>query len=275
MSTVLRTRRPRWREVIAFYLGLALVIALWAGNWWLQRQTPAWRNLNADGHLVEPSGVVYLPERKTLLAVGDEGQLVEFALDGRILRSAVLGGDLEGITLGPGKDTLLVLDERGCRFLAVSATTLTVQAVVDLSPLLREAGLTTGDPNTGLEGIAWQPQSSLVPQAGLWLAHQRDPALLLHCNYDFPSGRITLRAPVAAPLEDVSDLSVDPDSGLLLVASRSERVAVSLGYNNLVIERRALPGTAPEGIAILPDRTVVIADDSGGIWVEGGPSGGE
>ena len=59
----------------------------------------------------EPSGIAWHPVRGSLFLVGDEGDIGEVSLDGKLLRKSHLGGDLEAITVDPKSGLLYVVRE--------------------------------------------------------------------------------------------------------------------------------------------------------------------
>ncbi len=254
--------RPRWQYAV-FYLTLLLFCGTVLARCLLGSRAVRPPDLDPSSRIREPSGVAYHEPRDTLFVVGDEGQLAELTRSGELLRLAEIGGDLEGITVDVERDLLYLLDEEAATMIVVRARDMVVTEVIALAPVLAAAGLGRGKLQ-GLEGIAYQPKADCLR---LWIAHQHSPALLLRCRLGAGNDRIALEAVVQSPVEEISDLSVDPRSGLLLVASDREKSLLLVTATGVIIERRKLGGADPEGVALLPDNTLIVADDNGGVWV--------
>ncbi len=254
--------RPRWQYLV-FYLTLLFFGGAVLARCQLRSRAQKPPDLDPSSRIREPSGVAYHEPRDTLFVVGDEGQLAELARNGELRRLVEIGGDLEGITVDAERDLLYLLDEEAATIVVVRVSDLAVTEVIALAPILAGAGLGRGKLQ-GLEGIAYQPGAEPFR---LWIAHQHSPALLLRCRLGAGDDRIALEAVVQAPTEEISDLSVDPRTGMLLLASDREKSLFLVTATGLIIERRELGGADPEGVALLPDNTLIVADDNGGVWV--------
>jgi len=210
----------------------------------------------------EPSGIAYHSGRKTLFVVGDQGDLGEVALDGRLLASRHIGGDLEGITVDPGRDVLYVAREGADVILLVRASDLRVTAEV---PIDRSFG---GDSNflraggDGIEGIAFVPGPSGSGPGTLFVVNQFDPPVLVELEMGL---RATIRHAWKLSSAPLSDLVWDEKIGAFLVVSAIWRKAALVSMAGEEWGSTPIPGFLQEGIARLPDGSFVIAQDSGGL----------
>lgn len=68
----------------------------------------------------EISGIAYWPERGTLIGVGDNGEVAEITLQGKVLRKRIHAGyDFEDVFLPPRSDRILAIDEQRNRLVAL------------------------------------------------------------------------------------------------------------------------------------------------------------
>jgi uncharacterized protein YjiK len=225
----------------------------------------------------EPSAVVYHPTRKSLFLVGDEGDIGEVSLEGKLLRSSHLGGDLEGITVDPGTGLLYVAREGHEIVFEVQPDDFkitrryTIDRTFEGNPNFLARG---GD---GIEGIAFIPDASAKEGGRFYAVNQYDPAVLMELaipirtsKEKFENARILSARPLAdAPL---SDLVWDDGRKAFLIVSAlwKKTYVVDLHGNNLRGVR--LPGLMPEGLALLPDGRLIIAQDTGGLLLWAPPS---
>ena len=218
----------------------------------------------------EPSGVVYHPGRKTLFVVGDEGQVAEVSLEGKVLASRVLGGDLEGVTCDPATGLVYVVREGSETIFEIDPATLKPKRrfLIDRTfegnaNYLRRGG-------DGIEGLTFVPSAD-DPEGGRFYAvNQYDPPVLVELEVPLRSSkeRITsaeIRAvwPLGPP--PLSDLSWDAPSRSFLVPSALWHSALVVTPEGTKKGSVRLPGFMQEGITRLPDGSFVIAQDSGGL----------
>jgi uncharacterized protein YjiK len=218
----------------------------------------------------EPSGIVYHPTRKTLFVVGDEGDIGELDLDGHVLRSRAIGGDLEGITCDPASGLLYVVREgqeiifelRPEDFKVLRR--FTIDRTFGDNPNFLERG---GD---GVEGITFVPDAG-HPEGGRFFAvNQFDPPVLVElavplrsAQEPFERATIVAAHPVSSP--PLSGVLWDAPSQRFLIISalwRSVHVVDARGHTEKSVR---IPGIMQEGIARLPDGTFVIVQDTGGL----------
>lgn len=227
----------------------------------------------------EPSGLVYHAGRRTLFVVGDEGDVGEVSLDGRLLRSVHLGGDLESITINPASGLLYVAREGAEVVLELAPDELAVRRrfAIDRSFQGNPDFLKRG--GDGIEGLAFVPDAKLPAGGSLWAVNQYDPPVLVQLDVPPPAptaaaakakpsgswqdARILRAVPVdAAPL---SDLAWDAARRRFLVVSALWKRVSVLDAEGRLLGSVHIPGFLPEGVVVLPDGRVVIAQDSGGL----------
>jgi uncharacterized protein YjiK len=218
----------------------------------------------------EPSGIVYHPQRNSLFIVGDEGDIGEVSVDGKLLRQFHFGGDLEAITADPKTGLLYIVRE---------SHEIIFEVRPDDFKLLRRFTIDRSfedDPNflrrggDGIEGLTFVPDDNNPEGGRLWAVNQWDPAVLIELDIPFKTSkskhqtaRIVRSVPVdVAPL---SEVTWDAGRREFLVASALwKRVAVLDADGNKQRSVR-IPAFMPEGMATLPGGAIVIAQDSGGV----------
>jgi len=210
----------------------------------------------------EPSGVAYHAARKSLFVVGDQGDIGEVALDGRLLASRHIGGDLEGVTCDPSRDALYVVREGSDVILEVRASDLRITAEV---PIDRSFA---GDPNflqaggDGVEGITFVPAASGSGPGTIFVVNQFDPPVLVELEM---ARRATIRHAWRLATAPLSDVVWDEKIGGFLVVSAIWRKVSLISPTGDEWGSAPVPGFLQEGIAPLPDGSFVIAQDAGGL----------
>lgn len=219
----------------------------------------------------EPSGIVYHPLRKSLFIVGDEGDIGEVSLDGKLLRQMHLGGDLEAVTVDPRNGLLYVVREghevifevRPDNFKIVRRFTID-RSFQDDPNYLRRGG-------DGIEGLTFVPDEKDPLDGRLWAVNQYDPPVLLELSVSFKSkekyqvARIERAIPVeGAPLSEVTWDAVN--HGFLVASALWKRVVV-LDADGKLERSVRIPAFMAEGVTRLPDGRVAIAQDSGGLVI--------
>jgi len=218
----------------------------------------------------EPSGIVWHPSRGSLFLVGDEGDIGELSIDGRLLRKFHIGGDFEAITVDPATGLLYVMREGHEVILEISPDDFrslrrfTIDRTWKNDPNYLKRG---GD---GMEGLTFVPDAASPEGGRFWAVNQYDPAVLVELDVplrsstaQFGVARIRRAVPVdSAPL---SEVTWDAAGRRFLVLSALwKRVSVLDADGNY--ERSVhIPGFMTEGLALLPDGRYAIAQDSGGV----------
>ena len=251
-------------NLLVFYVTLAAVVATMAYGLY-RLDPPDWERIDIDreGVVGEPSGLALHPDRGTLFVVGDEGVLAEMTTQGKVVRRTALGGDLEGVAVDPDRSVLYVLDEGGVCLLVADWNDLSLKETIDLKPILARGGVSP-DSGIGLEGVAYQPGKG--GEGALWIATQRDPVRLFRLSVEDSPFRVRLDGFHDASLSEISDLTVDPKTGLLMALSDEEDRLASLTQEGKVLLSKPIPGANQEGVALSPNGDLFIAEDSGGVF---------
>jgi len=220
--------------------------------------------------LPEPSGVVYHAKRGTLFVVSDDGAIGEVSVDGKVRGTRALGGDLEGITYDPATGNLYVVREGHEIIFEVDPSNFVIRRrfTIDRSFQGDEDFLERG--GDGIEGLTFVPDSG-HPEGGRFFAvNQFDPPALVELSVPlrssrerFEKARIVAAYRIASP--PLSDVLWNPEQHAFLIPSalwRSVYVVDESGTRRASVR---VPGIMQEGIALLPDGAVVIAQDTGGL----------
>jgi hypothetical protein len=220
--------------------------------------------------LPEPSGVVYHAKRGSLFVVSDDGTIGEVSLDGKVLATRALGGDLEGITYDPSSGNLYVVREGHEIIFEVDPKgfvirrRFTIDRSFDGDSDFLERG---GD---GVEGLTFVPEPG-HPEGGRFFAvNQFDPPALVELAVPlrssrerFEKARIVAAHRIASP--PLSDVLWSPDLRAFLIPSALWRSVYVVDRTGTRQSSVRIPGIMQEGIALLPDGAIVIAQDTGGL----------
>lgn len=258
-----------------------------------------------QSRLEGPSGIVYHPQRDSLYVVGDEGDIIEFGLDG-VERAAAQHPEhgYEGITCtrdGVHLYAAIERDDRG------------VDRIVEITPELeltgREIHFTWPKRfkprgKDGIEGVALLTEDTEAQELVFWVCQQAKPAVVhqLQVSWKLASGPVVEGEIVASyqlrkrrrgadvvpakkrkrrkMITDLSGLHVTYDrqqgEGELVVLSDGKNRCYRIGICGASLASRATAYRLPksvgqrlfnqEGITIT-ERHVVIANDAGGVYV--------
>ncbi|HYB98446.1 MAG TPA: SdiA-regulated domain-containing protein [Candidatus Limnocylindrales bacterium] len=225
----------------------------------------------------EPSSVVYHPLRKSLFIVGDEGDIGEVSLEGKLLRKSHLGGDLEGVTVDPATGLLYVAREGHEIVFEVTADDFritrryTIDRTFEGNPNFLARG---GD---GIEGITFVPDESAKEGGRFYAANQYDPPVLIELAIPirstkdkFENARIVSSRAVEAP--PLSDVIWQPAMKAFLVVSALWKKVYVVDAQGRNLRAARVPGLMPEGLTPLPDGRFVIAQDTGGLLLWAPPT---
>ncbi|RMD83216.1 MAG: hypothetical protein D6815_07135 [Candidatus Dadabacteria bacterium] len=202
--------------------------------------------------------------------VGDEGDVAEVGLDGKLIATRVLGGDLEGVTCDPASGLVYVVREGHEILFELDPDTLKPRRrfLID-----RSFG---GDPNflrrggDGIEGLTFVPSKS-DPEGGRFYAvNQYDPPVLVELRVPLRSSQDPIAAAEitgAWPLgpAPLSGVTWDPPTGVFLVPSALWHSALVVSRSGTKLGSVRIPGFMQEGITRVPGGSFVIAQDSGGL----------
>ncbi len=218
----------------------------------------------------EPSGVVYHPIRNSLFVVGDEGHIAEVSLSGELLKSKNIGGDLEAVTCDPASGLVYAAREGHETIFEIRPDDFKIlrRFTIDRSYAGNANFLERG--GDGIEGLTFKPEAGHAEGGRFFVVNQNDPPLLLEISIPIRSSKerfeiaeiVRVAKTGSGPL---SGLLWDEDTNAFLVLSSLWRsvyiVDSELGYRRTV----KVPGIMLEGIARLPDGSIVMAQDTGGL----------
>jgi len=236
-----------------------------------------WVGNLAQSKLNEPSGITYHPQRKTLFAVGDEGDLYEMRTDGQLIRSKHLKqSDLEGITVNPATGLLYAVVEGDDAVIEIHPDTFRITRRFEINrnfegrELLKKGG-------RGLEAIAFVPDAS-HPEGGVfWVGNQsfnlkpgHEPSII--CEVVLPilsshkkNAEGTIVRFFQMNVVDISGLCYDPLCDCLLVISDTTNLLIEMTRDGNILRRYLLPGDNQEGIVLDGLGFMYIAQESGEI----------
>ncbi len=228
--------------------------------------------------LEEPSAIVYHPIRRSFFVVGDEGDIAEVDLQGTLLKQKRIRGDLEAITCDPATGRLYVVREGHEIIFEVDPDTFKLLRRFDLDRTFK------GDPDflqrggDGIEGLTFVADPAHAEGGRFFAVNQYDPAVLVELHIPlkssterFETATVVGAWPVdGAPLSDIAWSARDQAFLIVSALWRSVYVVDSVGE---VLRKVRVPGFMQEGLALLPDGSVVIAQDSGGLirWTPASP----
>ena len=227
-----------------------------------------------DGLEDDVSALTYDPLRKSLFTVTNQkSELVELALDGRILRRiALVGfGDAEAVEfIGP--NTYVITDERQQRLIKVTIDDTTRELNAGQAEQLTLGINQSG--NKGFEGLAYDSAGKR-----LFVAKERDPMLIYevrgfpHDNPQQPYATHVVSNPrrdARLFVRDLSSLQFDERSGHLLALSDESKLLLELNLDGRPIStlslkkgRHGLEKSVPqaEGVAMDEDGTVYVVSE--------------
>lgn len=218
--------------------------------------------------------MTYDPLRKSLFTVTNQkSELVELALDGRILRRiALVGfGDAEAVEfIGP--NTYVITDERQQRLIKVTIDDTTRELNAGQAEQLTLGINQSG--NKGFEGLAYDSAGKR-----LFVAKERDPMLIYevrgfpHDNPQQPYATHVVSNPrrdARLFVRDLSSLQFDERSGHLLALSDESKLLLELNLDGRPIStlslkkgRHGLEKSVPqaEGVAMDEEGTVYVVSE--------------
>ncbi len=232
----------------------------------------------------EPSGIAYHPQRNTLLAVSDQGSLVEMDLALEVRQRIRLRGDLEGVAVHPTGEAVYIASESAG---AVYEYCLSERRVLRTFKIdfASHADFSAGvGRNRGVEGVT----VAETAEGGyrLYVVVESHPARLVVLSADVSHGAImrarrrVVNDPIAEPpmttvevaasydlgLRRMSGATFDPKSRMIVVVSASEGLAVSCSLTGLVHKKLSIPPWKSEGVCFLPGGGALLVQDTGGGW---------
>ncbi|MFH1784925.1 MAG: CARDB domain-containing protein [Candidatus Micrarchaeota archaeon] len=240
-----------------------ILVSSWAGT-----GTEIQQNL-PDGY--EPSGIVWHPYFDSLFLVGDGGNISKIDIDGANVVNWNIGGDFEGVSVAnQNLDYVYVAVEYPFEIIRFNASQGVVSAQISLTGIIPA----TGNPNSGIEGIAYVPNGdhpySNSSAGGLFYFGVQENGVIYVVDVDFGLSTATLIdsfIPVPGRT-DISDLFFSTETETLYVLYDTDNFIREITSNNTYITEYPAPGLNQEGITFLPacpntETTLFIAEDSG------------
>jgi uncharacterized protein YjiK len=234
---------------------------------------------------IEPSGIVFYPNRGTLFVVGDEGDICEIYPDGTMVKQKrIRHADFEGITYDPSTGLLYIAVERVEKILEVSPEDFSVLREFPIDRTFRGA-VVLKEGGQGIESISFVPDSEhpeggtfFISNQGFTLDNREDPSALFEVEAPLRSGsgdemKARILRMYSLGIIDLSGLHYDKSTDHLFVISDATNSLFEITRKGGIIESYAFPGDNQEGIAIDHEDNLYIAQDSGGIikvkWLRG------
>lgn len=229
-----------------------------------------------DGLEDDVSALTYDPLRKSLFTVTNQkSELVELALDGRILRRiALVGfGDAEAVEfIGP--NTYVITDERQQRLIKVTIDDTTRELNAAQAEQLTLGINQSG--NKGFEGLAYDSAGKR-----LFVAKERDPMLIYevrgfpHDNPQQPYATHVVSNPrrdARLFVRDLSSLQFDERSGHLLALSDESKLLLELNLDGRPISTLSLKKGRHGLEKSVPQAEGIAMDDEGTVYVVSEPN---
>ena len=229
----------------------------------------------------ELSGTTYHPQRQTVFAVGDEGDIYEIRTDGGLIRKGLLEQtDIEGITVHPETGLLYAVVEGDEVILEIAPQTFRVTRKFRVNrnfegrELLKKGGM-------GLEAIAFIP-NAFHPEGGtFWVGNQsfslkQGKELSVICEVIVPLLSSTASSDVdkiegqisrffSLSIIDISGLAYDQERQCLLVMSDTTNLLQEITLDGNVRRQYLIPGHDQEGIVIDKMGFMYIVQENGEI----------
>ena len=221
------------------------------------------------------SGVTYLPEPKSLLVVVDDPeQLIEFSLDGKLIRIIDAKGfkDLEAVTYLKGQ-RIAFAEEGKMRIYFQTLSPGLNKIFAEKTPFLQ---LTPHQPkdkaNKGIEGLAYNASADT-----LYAAQEAEPKILYQVEHATDSKHRTITTwdrsvTKDLPVEDQSGLHFNAASKTLLMVSDESRILLELKTDGTQVGSISLQ----KGHSWLPKSIKkaegITMDDEGRIYIVSEPN---
>ena len=229
----------------------------------------------------ELSGTTYHPQRQTVFAVGDEGDIYEIRTDGGLIRKGLLEQtDIEGITVHPETGLLYAVVEGDEVILEIAPQTFRITREFRVNrnfegrELLKKGGM-------GLEAIAFIP-NAFHPEGGtFWVGNQsfslkqgKEPSVICEVIVPLVSSRASpdtdkiegqISRFFSLSIIDISGLAFDQERQCLLVMSDTTNLLQEITLDGNVRRQYLIPGHDQEGIVIDQMGFMYIVQENGEI----------
>lgn len=220
--------------------------------------------------LAEPSGIVYHQQRGTLFVCGDEGDVAEVSVSGRLIKIRNIGGDLEAITTDPATGLIYVVREGHDIIFELKPGDfeITRRFTIDRSYQGNANFLQRG--GDGIEGLTFVADADHAEGGRFFAVNQFDPPVLIELQVPLRTAKGKFET---ATIVKAYDVASAPLSGVYWSARMGTFWVISALWKAVyVLDQRGkhlrtvrIPGLMQEGIAPLPDGSFAIAQDTGSL----------
>jgi uncharacterized protein YjiK len=247
-----------------------------------QAETPSVVLINSRGEDIdkagvrEPSGICYHTSRGTLFVVGDEGDIYELTTDGALVKKKrIRKADFEGVTHDPSTGLLYVAVEGAESILEIHPDTFAVLRGFPIErtfkgKLLLKAG------GQGIEAITFVPDEKHPHGGTFFVANQcftltetDDVSAIFEVEVPLKSGSTGSKATIlryfSLGVIDLAGLHYNAATGHIFVVSDATNTLFEIDKTGAILNAHALSGKDQEGITLLNNNQLFIAQDSGGI----------
>ena len=206
--------------------------------------------------------------------VSDEGEIVELTMDGSLIFSHKVPGDLEGVTVNPQTGLVYIINEGEDIILEFDPAK---KEVTREFPVSREY---QGNPNflqkqkedfdDGIEGIAFVANDQHPEGGTFYLSNQWDPPCILEVLVPLISSKEKISEAkilkvLPFKIDDPAAMYYDSQTKLLNVVSDADNILVEITLDGKLVNQWAFLGDNQEGITRDDEGYLYIAQDSGGI----------
>ncbi len=200
----------------------------------------------------EASGVSFCKNSKTLFVVGDEGDLYEVSLEGKILSKHHLGDfDLEGVVCG---DDEVVLAEESGYLIVVDRKSFRLKKLPISGKEFKFSK------KAGIEGLVKIDKDRYV--ASIQSKKKRKSKLLI---LELKNNRAKIKKIINHGVIDSAGLEYR-DGKLYIVSDKKDKLYIYDLKDKKVIKKIDLPKFAQEGVAFGEGDSLYFADDDGALF---------
>jgi uncharacterized protein YjiK len=203
-----------------------------------------------DLTIPEPSGLAIDPSGNLYVVSDQTNQIYQISTTGNTLQTyGFTGNDLEGITyFNAGK--FLVAEERTKNLILYNPS--------DNSAISHLMSYENNDPNSGIEGVAYNP----IIQTS-YFVNEKNPEKLFKADSNFNiSGIYDLNF-----ANDYSDLYFENTSNILWILSDESQTVNSCSTEGVLTESFSINVDQPEGIVVTSDKIYIVSDSQEKLYV--------
>jgi uncharacterized protein YjiK len=216
------------------------------------------------------SGLVFHPQRKTLFAVTDWGQIIEIGTDGTLIqqKEVTKKADFEGITYNPGTGLLYIVIEGEETILEVNPETLEAGRKIPIELTFQGQELLTRK-GKGLEDITFVPTVPGSPTGTFYVVNQsdtlegQDASMVLEVKIDDTGNepKASILRYFSVGLTDLSGIYYNATQQRLAIISNENNLLIVANLAGQVLGVSPLPGKKQEGLTIDEAGFLYIAQD--------------